>query len=61
MKLYDSTLYIPGLFTNTCCSHPLNFDLETDEKEALGVRRAAQRKLHHELGITPDQVNIGLV
>ena len=48
--------FCAGLFTNTCCSHPLNFDLELDEKEALGVRRAAQRKLHHELGITPDQV-----
>lgn len=52
----DKKITFPGLFTNTCCSHPLNFDLETDEKEALGVRRAAQRKLHHELGITPDQV-----
>lgn len=52
----DKKITFPGLFTNTCCSHPLNFELETEEKEAMGVRRAAQRKLHHELGITPDQV-----
>lgn len=46
----------PGLFTNTCCSHPLHFDLEMDEKHAMGVKRAAQRKLFHELGIRADQI-----
>ena len=46
----------PGLVTNTCCSHPLNFRAELEEKDCLGVRRAAQRKLEHELGIPPKQV-----
>ena len=47
---------IPDHFTNTCCSHPLNVPGEIVEDEAIGVRRAAQRKLEHELGIKPEQV-----
>lgn len=52
----DAKITFPGMFTNTCCSHPLYTDLEMDEKDAMGVKRAAQRKLFHELGITPDQI-----
>ncbi|XP_067929128.1 isopentenyl-diphosphate Delta-isomerase 1-like isoform X2 [Watersipora subatra] len=48
----------PGHFTNTCCSHPLNMEGEIDEENAIGVRRAAQRKLKHELGIEPAQVPV---
>ena len=62
------------MWTNTCCSHPLSFEDEADEKNNIGqslffpvprdasvlielllgiagVRRAASRKLTHELGI----------
>lgn len=49
----------PDLWTNTCCSHPLGITGETGtglEASILGVKRAAQRKLHHELGIKPEQV-----
>lgn len=46
----------PGHWTNTCCSHPLSLEGELDEREAMGVKRAAQRKLKHELGIEPHQV-----
>ncbi|RUS91801.1 hypothetical protein EGW08_000372 [Elysia chlorotica] len=46
----------PDHFTNTCCSHPLNFEAELEEEGAIGVKRAAQRKLEHELGIVPKQV-----
>jgi len=46
----------PDHWTNTCCSHPLNFAAELDETESIGVRRAAQRKLQHELGIKPHEV-----
>lgn len=45
----------PGHFTNTCCSHPLHTPLETTEENALGVRKAAQRRLEFELGIPPEQ------
>ncbi|EPY86864.1 hypothetical protein CB1_000294003 [Camelus ferus] len=38
-------------FTNTCCSHPLSNPGELEENDAIGVRRAAQRRLKAELGI----------
>ncbi|KAI7879934.1 isopentenyl-diphosphate delta-isomerase [Lichtheimia hyalospora FSU 10163] len=46
----------PNMWTNTCCSHPLNTPSELVEEEQLGARTAAQRKLEHELGIPPEQV-----
>ncbi|XP_033639471.1 isopentenyl-diphosphate Delta-isomerase 1-like [Asterias rubens] len=52
----DAKITFPGFWANTCCSHPLNFKEELEESEHLGVRRAAQRKLKHELGIEPEQV-----
>ena len=46
----------PDMWTNTCCSHPLDdFAEEKIEAEQLGVRIAASRKLEHELGIPPTQ------
>ena len=52
----DAKVTFPGCFTNTCCSHPLYSPLEMEEEDALGVKRAAQRKLLQELGIPPQQV-----
>lgn len=52
----DAKITFPGCFTNTCCSHPLHTDSELEEKDAIGVRRAAQRRLEAELGIPMDQV-----
>ena len=46
----------PNHYANTCCSHPLYRPEELEEENELGVRRAAQRKLNHELGIPHDQV-----
>lgn len=48
----------PNMWTNTCCSHPLAIKGELEEQDEVGVRRAAQRKLDHELGIPPEQVPI---
>lgn len=45
----------PGHYTNTCCSHPLHTPEETIEDNVWGVRSAAQRRLHFELGIPPEQ------
>lgn len=49
----------PDLWTNTCCSHPLGTPSETGAELSAavsGVKRAAQRKLNHELGIPPEQL-----
>ncbi|KAG0166452.1 isopentenyl-diphosphate delta-isomerase idi1 [Apophysomyces sp. BC1034] len=46
----------PDMWTNTCCSHPLNTMSELIEEDQLGARTAAQRKLQHELGIQADQI-----
>ncbi|KPM02972.1 isopentenyl-diphosphate Delta-isomerase 1-like protein [Sarcoptes scabiei] len=46
----------PNYFTNTCCSHPLYNAMEIEEKDAIGVRRAAQRRLNLELGIDPLEI-----
>lgn len=49
----------PDMWTNTCCSHPLGVPGETGatlEASVEGVKRAAQRKLNHELGIKANQV-----
>ncbi|XP_040922325.1 isopentenyl-diphosphate Delta-isomerase 1 [Toxotes jaculatrix] len=52
----DAKITFPGCFTNTCCSHPLHTDSELEERDAIGVRRAAQRRLEAELGIPTEQV-----
>lgn len=52
----DAKITFPGCFTNTCCSHPLSNPGELEENDAIGVRRAAQRRLKAELGIPMEQV-----
>ncbi|GAA5862079.1 hypothetical protein JCM1840_001636 [Sporobolomyces johnsonii] len=47
----DEKITFPKMWTNTCCSHPLTSFGEMDEEGQIGVRRAAARKLVHELGI----------
>jgi isopentenyl-diphosphate delta-isomerase len=41
----------PDVWSNACCSHPLYNTDETIDDNSIGIRRAAIRKLHHELGI----------
>ncbi|CAO1333177.1 unnamed protein product [Diamesa serratosioi] len=47
----------PNTYTNACCSHPLHdISVESEEMNAIGIKRAAQRRLNFELGIPIDQV-----
>lgn len=52
----------PDMWTNTCCSHPLAHPAETGHGDlpsnVEGAKRAAVRKLDHELGIPASQVPI---
>lgn len=48
----------PGYYTNTCCSHPLDeIPGETEENNAIGIKRAARRRLEFELGIPMSEVD----
>ena len=42
----------PGVWANSCCSHPLDIESERDGSE--GVENAARRKLDQELGISEE-------
>ncbi|KAJ8972292.1 hypothetical protein NQ317_018626 [Molorchus minor] len=47
----------PEHYTNSCCSHPVaDFPAEDEEINAIGVKRAAQRRLNYELGISIDSI-----
>ncbi|KAI6047650.1 Isopentenyldiphosphate isomerase [Pisolithus marmoratus] len=55
----SSKITFPDMWTNTCCSHPLDdFEEEKVENDQSGVRHAASRKLEHELGIPRSQTPV---
>ena len=57
-KRADDKVTFPGVWANSCCSHPLSSDTESELIDASGVKRAAIRKLHQELGISPDDLSL---
>ena len=57
-KRASHKITFPSVWANSCCSHPLYSEEEMELKDALGVKRAAIRKLEQELGIHPSQVPI---
>ncbi|XP_074051181.1 isopentenyl-diphosphate Delta-isomerase 1-like [Macrotis lagotis] len=48
----------PGCFSDSCSSHPLYEPLEMEENDAIGMKRAAKRRLHVELGIPQEQISL---
>ncbi|EJT97857.1 isopentenyl-diphosphate delta-isomerase [Dacryopinax primogenitus] len=58
-KRASEKITFPDMWTNTCCSHPLDdFEEEKEMRDAMGVKRAATRKLEHELGIPQSQTPV---
>ena len=57
-KRADDKVTFPGVWANSCCSHPLSSDIESESVNSMGVKRAAIRKLHQELGIEPRDIDI---
>ncbi|XP_027631147.1 isopentenyl-diphosphate delta-isomerase 2-like [Tupaia chinensis] len=53
----DTKYTFPGHFSDSCSGHPLSIPEELEEKDALGIRRAALRRLQDELGISQDQIS----
>ncbi|XP_055316890.1 isopentenyl-diphosphate Delta-isomerase 1 [Sitodiplosis mosellana] len=55
-KRSSHKITFPDCYTNACCSHPLyDIECERDEINAMGIRKAAQRRLNYELGIPLNQ------
>ncbi|KAI9917668.1 hypothetical protein PsorP6_012401 [Peronosclerospora sorghi] len=55
-KRSSQKITFPGFWANTCCSHPLF--IEGELEDGVGVKRAAIRKLEHELGISTSTFSI---
>ena len=53
----DDKVTFPGVWANSCCSHPLHSEGELIEEGALGVKNAAIRKMEQELGISPTSLS----
>lgn len=55
-KRADTKPIFPSFWANACCSHPLkNIPLEDQTENALGVIKAAARRVPFELGITIEE------
>jgi isopentenyl-diphosphate delta-isomerase len=52
----SSKITFPLYWTNTCCSHPL-YSIQEEMNDSIGVIHAAKRKLHQELGISPESLS----
>jgi isopentenyl-diphosphate delta-isomerase len=55
-KRASCKITFPEYWANTCCSHPLFEPEEMIEKDHMGVKKAAIRKLEQELGIPSSQL-----
>ena len=55
-KRAQDKVTFPGVWANSCCSHPLSYDDELED--SVGVKRAAVRKLVQELGVNADAISV---
>ncbi|XP_015591198.1 isopentenyl-diphosphate Delta-isomerase 1 [Cephus cinctus] len=56
-KRSPTKITFPEMYTNTCCSHPSAKNPgEAEEDNALGIKKAARRRLADELGIPVSEV-----
>ena len=51
-KRSKEKITFPGLWTNTCCSHPLMNPEEMVTKRFEGIKTAANRRMEYELGLS---------
>lgn len=56
-KRSSGKITYPDCYTNSCCSHPLA-DYPEEAEGAVGIKKAAKRRLIHELGIKPDTISL---
>ncbi|XP_012864677.1 PREDICTED: isopentenyl-diphosphate delta-isomerase 2 [Dipodomys ordii] len=54
----DDKYTFPGYFSDSCSGHPLYQPEELEEKDAIGIKRAALRRLQAELGVPQEQISI---
>ncbi len=54
-KRASDKITFPSVWANSCCSHPLNNDTESDGN---GVKNAAVRKMSQELGVAEGKVHL---
>lgn len=48
----------PGMWTNSCCSHPLYESDQMEEYKQKGIRLAVQKRVQFELGLSLGQADI---
>ncbi len=53
----EDKITFPGFWANSCCSHPLFDKNETESGSAIGVAKAAIRKMPQELGLEINDIS----
>jgi isopentenyl-diphosphate delta-isomerase len=57
-KRAKKKITFPSYWANTCWSHPLFIKEEMEENNNIGIKKAAIRKLEHELGINKQHFQV---
>ena len=57
-KRSDHKVTFPGMWANSCCSHPLYCEEELEAEGNAGIKRAAIRRLQQELGVDQESLSL---